>query len=78
MSTNASKGVLIKMRRWITAYRGDYFACPKCGALYSWEEDGNEVVFVHWGRNEPCEHLTGEYDETADPNILEVAFCVED
>ena len=67
------------MRRWITVHEGEFFACPKCGMLYKWERDEDgAVVFVHWHQDTPCEHFTGEFDETADPNILEVVFVAEE
>jgi hypothetical protein len=67
------------MRRWITAHEDEYFACPKCGMLYKWERDEDgAVVFVHWHQDIPCEHFTGEFDETADPNTIEIAFFTDE
>jgi hypothetical protein len=66
------------MRRWITAHEDEYFACPKCGALYSWVRDDDMVIIAYWHRDEPCEHFTGEFDETADPKIIEIAFSISD
>jgi hypothetical protein len=47
--------------------------------LYKWERDEDgAVVFVHWHQDTPCKHLTGEFDETADPNTIEIAFTAEE